>query len=506
MCANFILLNGKRVVLDPNSRTLRDVFKLTNTPFDDGLVVGIVKGRETQKSDVIKEYAVYTSKGEIRIEINEPSRLVWLRAYQGFAKTRVHWSQPQIASAGPVSSDLPLDRAEREYERWDVTFSLGGFDQSNTYLSFIKKRHTASYGTNIVVGKAVAGRNVLEKLENGDEIQRIEPIERLEYVTNKFTTLDFDIDLEDGMEVYTYFKATLSCDASEGAEHFLALSKANYFAIDAVTNSYAVSMRLRGRSSPFEILDARSEGAITVRTSGNERGSVFIYKRDTPSNPNHSVIGYVSEGLELVKIAAAGQKLRVYTDPTRIMFLGMHYGPVEQEVNRLGISLTREGYEGDDAVVVRQSPLNTVDIIKAKRVKTYAIPDDKIVAIDLYEDRAPKTVAFIRTITGLRDNPIGQLQMYVKYGKAIMFRAPTAEKFDLVPENTPSAKVNACEIGVSNRSSKYAGLIGVRLEDNEKYGPTGERFNSTNIAGRILEAKSLQNVRENEAIYVQEAL
>lgn len=506
MCANFIVLNGKRVVLDPNIRTLRDVFKLTNTPFDDRLAVGIIKGRETQKSDVIKEYAAYTSKGEIRIEINEPSRLVWLRTYQSFAKTRVHWSQPQIASAGPVSSDLPLDRTEREYERWDVTFSLGGFDQSNTYLSFIKKRHTASYGTNIVVGKAVAGRNVLEKLENGDEIQRIEPIERLEYVTDKFTTSDFDIDLEEGMEVYTYFKATLSRDASEGAEHFLALSKAGYFPIDAVTNSYAVSTRLRGRSSPFEILDARSEGAITVRTSGNERGSVFIYKRDTPSNPNHSVVGYVSEGLELVKIAAAGQKLRVYTDPTRIMFLGMHYGSVEQEVNRLGISVTREGYEGDDAVVVRQSPLNTVDVIKAKRVKTYAIPDDKIVTIELYEDRAPKTVAFVRTITGLRDNPIGQLQMYVKYGKTIMFRAPTAEKFDLVPENTPSAKVNACEIGVSNRSSKYAGLIGVRLEDNEKYGPTGERFNSTNIAGRMLQAKSLQNVRENEVIYVQEAL
>ena len=506
MCANFIVLNSKRVVLDPNVRTLSDVFKLTNTPFNERLVVGIVKGRETLKSDVIREYAIYTSKGEIRIEINESSRVAWLSAYKSFAKTRVHWSQPQIASAGPVSSDIPLDRAEREYERWDVTFSLGGFDQSNTYLSFIKKRHTASYGTNIVVGKAVAGRNVLEKLENGDEIQRIEPIERLEYVTDKFTTSDFGIGLEDGMEVYTYFKATLSRDASEGAEHFLALSKDNYFPVDAVTNSYAVSSRLRGRSSPFEILDARSEGAITVRTSGTERGSVFIYKRDAPSNPNHSVIGYVSEGLELVKIATAGQKLRVQTDPTRIMFLGMRYRLIEQEVDRLGISLDREGYEGDDAVVVRQSPLNTVDIIKAKRVKIYAIPDDKIVTIELFEDKAPKTVAFVRTITGLRDNPIGQLQMYVKYGKTIMFRAPTAEKFDLVPENTPIAIVNACEIGVSNRSSKYAGLIGVRREDNEKYGPTGERFNSTNIAGRILQAKSLQNVRENETIYVQEAL
>jgi UPF0288 family protein (methanogenesis marker protein 3) len=155
---------------------------------------------------------------------------------------------------------------------------------------------------------------------------------------------------------------------------------------------------------------------------------------------------------------------------------------------------------------VRQSPLNTVDILKARNVKTFAVPQDKLVKIELYDDRAPKTVAFVRTVTGLRDNPVGSLQAYVKYGKTIMFRAQTAEKFDIVPENTPTTSVSAGEIGVSNRSSKYAGLIGVRLEDNEKYGPTGERFNSTNIVGRILHTSPLQSVRENETIYVHEAL
>ena len=506
MCAKFIILDGKRVALDRATRTLRDAFELTNTPCHDGLLVGIIKGRKTQKLDVIKEYAVYTNKGEIRIEIDEPSRRIWLHTYKTFVGTKVHWSQPQIVSAGPIPSDLELDRQEREYERWDITYSLGGFDQSNTYLSFIKKRHTASYGTNAIVGKAVAGRNVLERLENGDEIQRIEPIERLEYITDKFTTSDFDIELEEGTEVYTYFKATLSRDASEGVEHFLALAKDGYYRVNAKTNTYVVSSRLSGRSCPFEILDARSEGAITVRTSGNDRGNVFIYKRDTPSNSSHSVIGYVSEGLELVKIATPGQRLRVYTDPTRIMLLGMRVAAVEKEVNRIGISVEREGYDGEDAVVVRQLPHNTVDILKAKSVKTFAIPHDKLIKIELYEDRAPKTVTFVRTVTGLRDNPVGTLQAYVKYGKTLMFRAPSAEKFDIVPENTPTKKVSAAEIGVSNRSSKYAGLLGVRLEDHEKYGPTGERFNSTNIVGRIVNATPLQNVRENEVIYIHEAL
>ena len=506
MDAKFIVLDGKQVVLDRATGTLRDAFELTNTPYRDGLLVGIIKGRKTQKLDVIKEYAVYTNKGEIRIEVDEPSRRLWLRTYKIFVGTKVHWSQPQIVSAGPVPSDLEVDRGEREYERWDITYSLGGFDQTNTYLSFMKKRHTASYGTNAIVGKAVAGRNVLEKLENGDEIQRIEPIERLEYITDKFTTSDFDIELEDGMEVHTYFRATLSRDASEGVEHFLALAKDGYYQVDAMTNTYVVSTRLHGRSCPFEMLDARSEGAITVRTSGNDYGNVFIYKRDAPSNSSHSVIGYVSEGLELVKIATPGQRLRVYTDPTRIMLLGLPIAAIDEEVNRLGISLEREGYDGEDGVVVRQSPLNTVDILKARSVKTFAVPHDKLVKIELYEDRAPKTVAFVRTVTGLRDNPVGSLQAYVKYGKTIMFRAQGAEKFDIVPENTPTTKVSTAEIGVSNRSSKYAGLIGVRLEDNEKYGPTGERFNSTNIVGRILHTRPLQNVRENEMIYVHESL
>jgi putative methanogenesis marker protein 3 len=506
MCAKSIVLDGKQVVLDRATRTLRDALDLTNTPYHDGLLVGIIKGRKTQKLEVIKEYAIYTNKGEIKIEIDEPSRPLWLRTYTRFAGTKVHWSQPQIVSAGPVQSDLEVDRSEREYERWDITYSLGGFDSANTYISFIKKRHTASYGTNVVVGKAVAGRNVLEKLENGDEVQRIEPIEHLEYITDKFTTSDFGIKLEDGMEVYTYFKATLSRDASEGVEHFLALAKDGYYQVDAVTNTYVVSTRLRGRSSPFEMLDARSEGAITVRTSGNDRGNVFIYKRDAPSNSSHSVIGYVSQGLELVKIATPGQRLRVDTDPTRIMLLGLRVAAAEEEVNRLGLSLEREGYDGEDAVVVRQSPLNTVDILNAKSVKTFAAPQDRLVNIELYDSRAPKTVAFVRTVTGLRDNPVGSLQAYVRYGKTVMFRAQTAEKFDIVPENMPTTKVSAGEIGVSNRSSKYAGLIGVRLEDNEKYGPTGERFNGTNIVGRILHTTPLETVHENETIYVYEAL
>jgi len=63
------------------------------------------------------------------------------------------------------------------------------------------------------------------------------------------------------------------------------------------------------------------------------------------------------------------------------MLLGLRVAAIEEEVNRLGISLEREGYDGEDAVVVHQSPLNTVDILKARSVKTFAVPHDSLLKL-----------------------------------------------------------------------------------------------------------------------------
>ena len=50
MDAKFIVLDGKQVVLDRATGTLRDAFELTNTPYRDGLLVGIIKGRKDAKT------------------------------------------------------------------------------------------------------------------------------------------------------------------------------------------------------------------------------------------------------------------------------------------------------------------------------------------------------------------------------------------------------------------------------------------------------------------------
>jgi len=502
----FVALNGKKVEITEEAATLRDIFDITKTQYNEGLVVGVIKGRRTQKLEIVKEYAIQTTKGEIKIEVNDETKLVWFKSYEKLVGSKVHWSQPQVTSVGPIVTDLRIDRNEREYQRWDVIYSLGGFDSANTYLSFIKRRHLASYGTNAIVGKTIAGKSVLEKLENGDIIEKIEPIERWELVTDKFTTSDLDTKLEDGMEVYTYVKAVLSRDASEGVEHFLALVKNGHFTVDATTNSYIVSSRLKGRSCPFEIRDVRGEGSITIRTAGSSFGNVYIYKKDASSSPDHSVIGYVSEGLEFVKLATAGQQLKVETDPVRIMFLGRTYYSIEQELEKFGLELKKEGYIGDDAVIVSQSPLNTVDILKSKKIQTFAIPQKSLVEVKLYEAAAPKTISYFRMVTGLRDNPVGSLRAYVTYGRTVIFRSQIMDKYELVPENLPTETVRNGEIGVTNQAAKHAGLIGVRLEDNNRYGPTGEKFSGTNIIGRIVEPWALKGVKENDTIYLYESL
>jgi UPF0288 family protein (methanogenesis marker protein 3) len=77
---------------------------------------------------------------------------------------------------------------------------------------------------------------------------------------------------------------------------------------------------------------------------------------------------------------------------------------------------------------------------------------------------------------------------------------------EILPENAPTGKVPGGEIGITNQAAKRMGIIGVRLGDDELFGPTGERFSSTNIVGRMIDPEKLLGVKEGDAIYVTEIL
>jgi UPF0288 family protein (methanogenesis marker protein 3) len=46
-------------------------------------------------------------------------------------------------------------------------------------------------------------------------------------------------------------------------------------------------------------------------------------------------------------------------------------------------------------------------------------------------------------------------------------------------------------------------MVGVRFEDNEEFGPTGEPFQGTNIIGRVVKGmEHLEKYKEGDTVYV----
>ena len=94
----------------------------------------------------------------------------------------------------------------------------------------------------------------------------------------------------------------------------------------------------------------------------------------------------------------------------------------------------------------------------------------------------------------------------MSYDTTYIFKSlKNAEKYkEIMPENTPKNIIYYGEIGITNQSAKRVGYIGVRLEDNNMFGPTGEKFSATNIIGKFLNPEKLKEISENDIIYIQE--
>ena len=57
---------------------------------------------------------------------------------------------------------------------------------------------------------------------------------------------------------------------------------------------------------------------------------------------------------------------------------------------------------------------------------------------------------------------------------------------------------------MTNQAAKRYGMIGVKLIDDSKYGPTGEKFECTNIIGRVIHPERLKGIKEGDIIYIRE--
>ena len=503
-----VFVDGRELELSAGA-TLADALGSRGAYIAPGAIVGVVKGRG-EMSRQTNSYWLNTSKGKLRIELAESElQSIWHESVDRISGSTVRWSSADGVAFGLFPSEISFSRDAQEYNRWEVVLGAAGFDRENTQIIFIRRRHTAAYGTpkeGGVVGHVVGGKNTLDRLAAGDRIESIEPIVEWQEITEKQATLDLSMALEEGMEIFTTVEAELNEDAPLGAEFFLALTREGTLTVDAVSSSYTSSDMLLSEPMIFENREPRLEGAVTVRTAGRGLGRIFVYKKDRTSNPAHSVVARIISGMDMIKLASPGERITIKVRPERIMLLGKSLKDALSQMQSLGIQAQAEGYQGEDAVVVKQDPGATMAILKNKAVVLHSMPSSRLVAVKLYSDQAPKTLDYFRHVTGLKERPLGPLPVFFVYENTLLFKPDvdaTSYK-ELLPENKPEGPVPAGSIAVSNTVSKKMGMVGVKLAEDKRYGPSGEKFEATNIIGRVLEPEKLRDVKEGETVYILE--
>jgi putative methanogenesis marker protein 3 len=506
----FVMVNGEEIDL-PEGSTIKDAIKAANAPYMEGCVLSVIKGKEEIERHVNK-YKIKTNKGSIIIELldNGPSNLikVWKDMYKKFENLQVRWTTSNEVSLGPIKTALTPTRNEHQYEKWDVIISLSGFTAEATHIILSKTKHKAVYGVpegnKGIFAKVIGGKRTLINLTDDDTVTEIKPVIERSSTVKSATVIDLDTPITEGNELFTYVLVKPEFKSPQSVEHFFALSQGGKVQVDYESNSFVGFYKLQGLTKSPEFVDQRKRGTVTLRNSGKGAGRVYIYREDRVSTPPHTVIGHVDKGMQLLDIANPGDYVTVKADPERIMTLSMTQKDAEEYLSSRGIEQIREGLEDDDAIIVGQNPVFTTDIITEKKVKTLGVKEDELIYIDL-DDNAPRSSWYFQKITGLLDSPIGSLKVHFAFPgmKVMMFEGKSKEARGLIPENTPPKCVNSGQIGITNMSRRHVGMIGVRFEDNDEFGPTGEPFDGTNIVGRVVKGlKNLEKFKEGATIYV----
>ena len=504
-------VNGTVYSFDKNITPAKAI-EITNAPYVSGSCVCIVKKQKKEQSTSIKEYAIQTTKGLLVIELTDPSSVsskIWIQSFESLSSCPVLFESSDALSFGPFETNYAIQKGSKRYHKYDVVLSAGGFDTSKTTLIFSKREHYADYGTpdDGAFAVLVAGRTNLEKIDKGDIIESVRPhAEDFEAMGEGFCTSDLSILLEDGDRLITFAEIEMSPHSPQGAETFYALTKDGTFTAHSSAFSFRSDDTLKGEPCEYENFEPRKIGAISLRTAGTGRGRVYISTANRASSLLHSVIGQIVSGTELPHFSKDGDKFTIETSPPHLLLLGRSIEESDAVLKTIGIQMEINGYDGKDNVIVAQKPATTLEILREAKVTVTTVPKSKLVEVEFYYDEAPKSVEFFRHSIDLKTQPVGSLPVSMIYDETYIFKAEKqAEKYkEIMPENTPKTMVKAFDIGITNQSAKRVGYIGVRLSDESMFGPTGEKFEATNIIGRVLNPENLKNISEGDYIYIKE--
>ncbi len=265
----------------------------------------------TQEQSQTGSLAISTTAGEITIEVFGGGD-AFLNSPQLVGKLAIHWSDRYAAAFGPFPSQIRPLRKPHLYDRGDVILGCGGYEPARSYLIFSKARHSADHGADEsggVFAKVVSGRGVLDRWTTGDHITKIEPVISWADISRSFTTTDMNLMIEDGMHIVTrvnviaqgFTPERITTEASGSVEHMLLALRSGRFSVSRATSTHILDSRLAGTEGiEPEFRRPRREGTVTVRTTGQLAGGIYIYRDDVPSSLVHDVVGQVVHGIELI--------------------------------------------------------------------------------------------------------------------------------------------------------------------------------------------------------------
>ena len=509
-----IKINGEEVEV-ADASTIQDVIDETNAPYTPGSIVCLIKGKKELEQNISK-YKIKTNKGSIIIQLDESEEAkplvdVFKNQYGDFVDLNIRWSTPTEVAIGPVVTDLEPTSDEFKYYEGDVVLSLSSFSNESTHLIMLKENTTNVYSVppynKGIFAKVIGGKKTLESLTDDDVVTGIEPIVVRSTTTDSASVSDLTTVLEEGNELYTYISFEIDEDSPTCVEHLFSLVKDGRIKVSYDSESFVGFYDLAGLEKPQEDTTQRTRGTITVRNNGVGIGKIFVYRENRVLTPNHTTVGRIVKGMEIVDIAKENDFITVKAEQQRLMLLNKTQKEATEILSAVGVEHMIDGLIDEDAIIVEQVPKHTIDILKEGRVVTKAVNKEDLCVIKFVDD-APRSVRYFKLLSGLLENPVGKIKVHfaVPGMHIVIFEGDKKAAKGLVPENNPVEKVIRGQIGITNMASKSAGLIGIRFEDNYEFGPTAEGFDATNIIGDVVsDYDSLEKLKEGVEVYVTES-
>ncbi len=482
---------------------------LKDKPYQPGSLIALIRSTESMKRET-DEFDLVTPYGPARLKLNDTKYAALFREMiREIVAKKVRWQTSKVLAIGSFPTQIEVSHDRAKYKRFDCFFALGGFDSKSTYLMVAKADHEGQYGSpGAIVGRITKGRHILALMKEGEALLDIVPVVEEFKESNTVVTDDPKHALKDFDAIETYVGVKLDKDSPIACEHFLVNTEKGFLSITERTQTYCACSSELDVNLMVEKSAIREPGMVTVRNQGTGMGRIYFYLTRRQISNAHSLVGSVTQGLELLRAAPVGAKLTMVTDPSRIMVIGMSQAEGQRSLEARGLRQKRTGEMVDDAVIVEQEPELTLEAQLENEIETRGVRAEQVNDLVLTPDKAPQTYRYFRKMTGLDHKPIGTMKVYFTFPDMplVSFAGDIHESADLLPENPFGERSASGELAVTNMSRPSRGLIGIRFEESEEFGSTGEERYGTNVVGKVVSSLDLlkKDLEEGSIIYVRE--